>query len=194
MISEATAADYTTALLFALEAKSPGTGAHCNRVSKYALEIGRQMELSSAQLSNLKFGAMLHDVGKLRTPDHVLEKPGRLDPEELAAMRRHPTEGAGILHALGFSFDLVSIVHTHHESYDGSGYPCGLAGDDISIETRIISVADTYDAITCDRCYRKGAPNAIARHEIESWSGKQFDPDVVDAFLNCHTFKNLAAA
>jgi putative nucleotidyltransferase with HDIG domain len=194
MISKNTLADFTAALLVALEAKAGDTGSHARRVAEYSLEIGRQLGLSQPHLFALKFGALLHDVGKIRTPDAVLNKPGRLTPDEWTIMRQHPSDGAAMLRALRVPPEVWGVVAEHHENFDGSGYPNALAGTQISIEARIFAVADTYDAITRDRCYRKGAASAVARHEIASWSGRQFDPDVVAAFLECESFKNLASA
>lgn len=176
----------TQSLLMALSARNLETGGHVRRVCNFALELGRAMRLSTEQLFNLKFGSLLHDLGKLQTPDAVLCKPAPLTPEEWIVMRQHPTTGAHMLRALKFPEPVCLILEQHHERYDGKGYPHGLSGSQITIESRIFAVADAYDAITADRCYRPGAAPAVAFHEIASWSGKQFDPYVVEAFLDLH--------
>lgn len=186
----------TTALLLALSARNLETGGHAQRVSEIALDLGRAMGLQSEQLYALKFGSLLHDLGKIRTPDAVLCKPARLTPDEWEIMREHPATGANMLRALGFPEPVCLVLEQHHERYDGHGYPYRLRGDQIQIEARIFAVADTFDAITADRCYRPGAAPAVALHEIASWSERQFDPVVVDAFLQLHRpkrEKNLAA-
>jgi cyclic di-GMP phosphodiesterase len=186
--------DYTTALLVALEAKSDDTGRHAKRVAEIALTIGRAMKLSQGMLFDLKFGSLLHDVGKICTPDAILKKPGRLDPEEITIMRKHPTQGADMLRALGFTPEISRVVAEHHERFDGAGYPNQLTGEKISLAARIFAVADTYDAITRPRCYRAGAAPAVALHEIAEWSGRQFDPEIVATFLQLHGRQQIPAA
>ncbi len=173
----------TTALLIALSARNLETGDHCPRVNRLALLLGRALQLSGDELNALKFGSLLHDIGKLRTPDAILCKPAKLTDPQWEVMRRHPLDGGTMLRALDFPEPVCLIVEQHHESFDGSGYPFGLAGHQISLGARVFSVADTYDAITRDRCYRKGAASAVALHEISSWAGSQFDPKVVEALI-----------
>jgi putative nucleotidyltransferase with HDIG domain len=173
----------TTTLLVALSARNLETGGHAQRVSKIALDLARAMDLAEPQLKALKFGGLLHDVGKLTTPDSILCKPTGLTANEWAIMREHPSTGASMLRALDFPEPVWLIVEQHHERFDGEGYPYGLRGQQITLEARIFAVADTFDAITADRCYREGAAPAVALHEIASWAGQQFDPVVVEAFI-----------
>lgn len=171
------------ALLAALHAKHEETGGHVERVVRLALRLAREVGLAPERLRGLELGALLHDVGKLYVPDEILKKPARLTDPEKARMQGHPTSGAVILRRLtGFPEGAARVVAEHHEWWDGTGYPHGLRGEEIALEARIFSVADTFDAITCDRCYRKGASYGVARQEINDWSGRQFDPAVVQAF------------
>jgi len=176
----------TTTLLVALSARHPETALHSARVNLLSLDLGRALELPGDQLEALKFGSLLHDIGKLSTPDAVLNKPGRLDDQDWNAIRRHPFDGASLLRSLNFPETIASIVEQHHERHDGTGYPFALPWHMISTNASIVAVADTFDAITADRCYRPGAAPAVALHEIASWSGKQFNPTVVDAFVQLH--------
>jgi HD-GYP domain-containing protein (c-di-GMP phosphodiesterase class II) len=128
-------------------------------------------------------GALLHDVGKLGISVKVLDKPGRLEDEELQHVMQHPSIGGRILDPISAFADIMPIITDHHEKYDGTGYPNGLAGEEIHINARILAVADTYDAMTSDRPYRKGRPPEVAIEEICRQAGTQFDPKVVDAFL-----------
>lgn len=175
-----------TALLLALSARNLETGDHCPRVARLALELGRTLQLTGDDLYALHLGSLLHDIGKLQTPDAVLCKPDKLDADEWQIMRRHPTAGAAMLRAANFPEAACLVVEQHHERFDGQGYPFNLQRQQISLNARIFAVADTFDAITADRCYRAGAAPAVALHEIQSWSGKQFDPEIVDAFLALH--------
>lgn len=174
----------TTALLVALSARNLETGNHCPRVCRIALQLGRELQLSGDDLYNLKFGALLHDVGKMKTPDAVLCKPDRLTEDEWAIMRRHPFDGACMLRGLEFPEAVCLIVEQHHERWDGVGYPFGLTTTQIRSETRIFAVADAYDALTRDRVYRKGIDHHGALSEISAWSGIQFDPRVVETLSN----------
>jgi putative nucleotidyltransferase with HDIG domain len=176
----------TDALLIALAARNLETGNHCPRVSSLALRLGREVGLTGNELNDLKFGSLLHDVGKIKTPDTVLCKPAQLTPEEWKTMREHPVTGAHMLRKLEYPEAVCLIVEQHHERFDGQGYPFGLSGTEISLGARIFSIADTFDAIVSDRCYRTGQSPAVALHEISSWSGAQFDPDLVEAFVQTH--------
>lgn len=184
----------TTALLVALAVRNLETGDHCKRVTRLALQLGRAVRLTGDELNDLKFGSMLHDIGKLRTPDAVLCKPASLTPDEWTTMREHPLTGANMLRALGYSEAACLVVEQHHERVDGKGYPFGLVGNMISIGARIFAIADTYDAITADRVYRRGASSETALHEITSWSGRQFDSDLVEAFVKLHDPDNQKRA
>ena len=184
----------TTTLLLALSARNLETGDHCPRVNRLALQLGRALQLRADDLYALKFGSLLHDIGKLRTRDAVLCKPAKLNSDEWEEMRRHPVDGATILRSLNFPESICLIVEQHHEWIDGTGYPFGLKENEISFGARVFAVADTFDAITRDRCYRQGAAVAVALHEISSWSGTQFDPKVVDVLITLSRNHQLATA
>jgi putative nucleotidyltransferase with HDIG domain len=184
----------TTTLLVALSARHPETAHHSARVNLLSLQLGRALQLTSDELQALKFGSLLHDIGKLATPDAVLNKPGRLDAQEWEAIRRHPGAGAAILRSLHFPENIAAIVEQHHERHDGTGYPFALPWERISLYAQIVAVTDTYDAITRDRAYRRGECHEVALHEIATWSGKQFNPAIVDAFLQLHRPEHARAA
>ncbi len=167
----------------AIDAKSAWTAGHSERVTRLSLKIARQMGLSREQLEVLHRGALLHDVGKLGISMEILNKPGRLEAGELEHVQTHAPIGGRILEPISAFADIMPIVTEHHEKYDGTGYPRGLFGDKINLLARILSVADTYDAMTSKRPYRDGFSHAEAVEEICEESGKQFDPRVVEAFL-----------
>lgn len=172
-----------TALAAALDAREHETHAHCWRVREYALTLGRQMGISEPILEDIATGALLHDVGKIGVSDRILLKPEGLTEEEWVEMRKHPAIGYDILKGIKPLAAAREIVYSHHERYDGKGYPRGLAGDAIPVGARIFAVADTFDAITSDRPYRKKRGYEVARAEIVRCDGTQFDPKVVEAFL-----------
>jgi HD-GYP domain-containing protein (c-di-GMP phosphodiesterase class II) len=179
----------TIALGSAIEAKDAYTHGHTERVTKYALAIARQMEASNIYsfppkfFENLYIAGLLHDIGKIGVPESILTKKDRLTKEEYEIMKTHTTKGAEILSPLTGFEDCIAGVKYHHEHYDGSGYPEGLKGDAIPIVASIIAVADAFDAMTTDRSYRKGLPKDVAITEIQKFSGKQFHPKPVAAFL-----------
>jgi putative nucleotidyltransferase with HDIG domain len=181
----------TTSLLVALSARNLETGDHCPRVARLALSLGQLLDLPSRDLENLKLGALLHDIGKIRVPDAILCKPGRLTPAEWGTMKLHPADGGNMLRALNCPAPVVAIVEQHHEWYDGAGYPYGLAGDQICEEARIFAVADAYDALTRDRVYRRGVDHHSA---LAEWSGDQFDPAVVAALFRLSPTQQAGAA
>jgi HD-GYP domain-containing protein (c-di-GMP phosphodiesterase class II) len=146
--------------------------------------VAETMGLAEPDLTWIRRGAILHDVGKIGVPDAILKKPGKLDPEEWDEMRRHPEMGYRMLQHIRFLEPALDIVMSHQERYDGSGYPRGLVGDAIPLGARIFAVVDTFDAMTSDRPYRKALTIDDARNEIGEWSGRQFDPRVADAFLS----------
>jgi putative nucleotidyltransferase with HDIG domain len=170
------------ALARTIDASSPWTGGHSERVTELAMSLGRTMGLSSKDLQILKRGGLLHDVGKIGTPPGILEKPGRLDPEELKIMRDHVRVGVRILEPIPAFKEELLIVSQHHEWFDGSGYPAGLAGEGISLFGRIFAVADCFDALTSDRPYRKGMPRSKALEILQKESGTHFDPKMIAAF------------
>jgi diguanylate cyclase (GGDEF)-like protein/putative nucleotidyltransferase with HDIG domain len=169
-------------LALAVEAKdNMNTRGHIRRVQVYALGIGKSMGLNGVELEALQAGSLLHDIGKLAVPEHILTKPGKLTPEEFARMKVHPLVGAEIVEQMKFPYPVAPIVRAHHERWDGSGYPYGLKGEDIPLGARILSVADWLDAMVSDREYRKGIPIEEAMRQIVAGSGVSFDPAVVAA-------------
>jgi putative nucleotidyltransferase with HDIG domain len=171
------------ALAGALDLRDNETAGHSERVMAYAVEIAIEMGCSKKQLHTIARGAILHDIGKIGTPDSILMKPGPLTVEERAVMETHVGVGYRLLHRIAFLVDAAEIVLAHHERFDGTGYPQGLSGADIPLGARIFAVADSLDAMISDRPYRRALTFAAAREEIMRESGKQFDPDVVSAFL-----------
>ncbi|HVI10643.1 MAG TPA: HD domain-containing phosphohydrolase [Candidatus Binatia bacterium] len=166
----------------ALDLKDAETEGHSRRVTAFTMAIARHMGLPSDQVAMIARGAFLHDIGKMAIPDKILNKPGKLDPEEVVVMREHCYHGYQMLKKIPFLTEACDIVYSHQEHFDGSGYPRGLRGNDIPLGARIFSVADTLDAIISDRPYRPARSLDEARKEIEKWSGRQFDPEVVEAF------------
>lgn len=171
------------ALARTIDAKSPWTAGHSERVTELALKIGRVIGLPTKELDILHRGGLLHDIGKIGIPAIVLDKPGRLTEEEVLVMREHPRKGARILEPIAAYEEVVPIVLQHHEWFDGNGYPDGLAGEEISLGGRIFAVADVFDALSSDRPYRAGLGRAEAIERIKQGTGRQFDPKVVEAFL-----------
>lgn len=171
------------ALSAALDARDRETEGHSQRVTKWALAIGRQLNLSPDELTNLERGALLHDVGKIGISDNILRKAGPLTPAERQVMNQHPQLGYNMLRGIAFLQDALPVVLYHQEMYDGTGYPAGLQGERIPLGARIFAVADTYDAMTSVRPYRQPLSHAEALAEIERCRGSQFDPRVVDAFF-----------
>jgi putative nucleotidyltransferase with HDIG domain len=170
------------ALAESLEARDPYTSGHSSRVTGYAVRLARAMNVSETSLETLRYAGRLHDIGKLGITEAVLHKDDALSEDEWTLMREHPTKGAQIIQSLGFLERAKPIVRHHHEWWDGSGYPDGLKGEEIPFLTRILSVADGYDAMTSERPYRAALTPAEALAELETSSGIQFDPDVVRYF------------
>jgi putative two-component system response regulator len=168
------------ALAHAVEAKDPYTAGHARRVTGYALRIAEAT--GEIDLDRFRLAGNLHDVGKIGVPDAVLNKPARLDPEELRLVREHPGIGSRILSPFIDDPMVIGVVRWHHERWDGGGYPDGLRGSDIPLAARIIAVADTLDAMTSSRSYRAGLPWEVAVAEILRGAGTQFDPGVVTVF------------
>ncbi len=171
------------AICEALEEKDKYTIGHSRRVTRYALMLGRELGLSEPQLQKLHLAGLLHDIGKIGTPERILNKPGRLTDEEFVKIKEHPGQGADIIKNLKQLGEVVDWVRFHHERYDGNGYPGNLGGEEIPMGAAILAVADTYDAMTSDRSYRKGLPHQVAVAEIKKCTGSQFNPDVAAAFL-----------
>lgn len=163
----------------AIDAREHETGDHSVRVSRFAVILGNAYGMSGRPLVDLYCGALLHDIGKIGVPDGVLLKKGPLAFEEKEIMHRHPETGFKIISHIGYLSGAAEIVHTHHEHFDGSGYPQGLKGNDIPVGARVFSVADALDALTVARPYRKALTFEVAVAEIEKESGSVFDPSVV---------------
>ena len=170
------------ALTAALETRDQETHGHSERVVTYSLRLGREYGIDSQRIKALEFGSLLHDIGKIGVPDSILRKPAKLTDEEWVRMREHPLHGQQILRGIQFLEGAARVVAQHHEKWDGTGYPLGLRGEEIDLCARIFSVADAFDAMTSDRVYRKGKSYEAAAQELDDWSGRQFDPKVVEAF------------
>ncbi len=168
------------ALALAIEAKDDTTREHLSRVQVYATEIGKELKLTGPEMQALQAAAILHDIGKLAVPDYIISKPGKLTPEEFEKMKIHPVVGAEILESVQFPYPVAPIVRAHHEKWDGSGYPAGLAGETIPIGARIISAVDCLDALASDRQYRRAMPLEKALEIVVSESGRSFDPKIVE--------------
>jgi putative nucleotidyltransferase with HDIG domain len=173
-----------SALVAALDAREHETSDHSQRVVRYTLAMAERMGLSGEDLQNIARGALLHDIGKIGVPDGILLKPGPLTPPEWSEMRRHPEIGWQILRSISFLEVPAEIVLSHQERFDGAGYPRGLKGEAIHVGARIFAIADTLDAMTSDRPYRRASSYAEARAEIARCAGTQFDPRAVQAFLS----------
>jgi putative nucleotidyltransferase with HDIG domain len=168
------------ALALAIEAKDESTSEHLQRVRVYAVELGKELGLSEDEKAALKAAAMLHDIGKLAVPEHIIAKPGKLTPEEFEKMKIHPIVGAEILEQVNFPYPVVPIVRAHHEKWNGTGYPNGLAGEAIPIGARILAAVDCLDALASDRPYRRALPLDQAMGKVLSEAGTSFDPRVVE--------------
>ena len=167
----------------ALDLRDAETEGHSRRVTAYTTVLAREIGLSAEELRIIARGAFLHDIGKIATPDSVLLKPGRLTAPEMEQMREHCERGYEMVRKIPFLREASEIVFAHQESFDGSGYPRGLKGEEIPLGARIFAIADTLDAFTSDRPYRKGRSFTEAREEIARCAGKQFDPAIVEVFL-----------
>ncbi len=180
-----------TALARAIDAKSAWTAGHSERVTILALKMGSAIGLPAKSLAIMHRGGLLHDIGKIGTPLTVLDKPGELEPEEKQIMQDHVKIGVRILEPIPCFREALPMVAQHHEWFDGFGYPAGLAGENISLQARILTVADCYDAIVSDRPYRKGLPKRQALGILIQRSGTQFDPMVIDVFMRLSTAGQL---
>ena len=167
----------------ALEAKDPYTRGHSERVSRLGRRLAATLDLEAHGVEVVAQAGLLHDLGKIGVPEHVLRKPGRLDTGEWEQMKRHPLIGAGIVAPLEFFGAGALVIRHHHERVDGSGYPDGLRGDDIPIGARVVAVADVFDALTSDRPYRKAMTTAAALEQLGREAGRTLDEDVVAAFI-----------
>jgi HD-GYP domain-containing protein (c-di-GMP phosphodiesterase class II) len=179
-----TAVATMTALAEVVEAKDQTTRGHLDRTHRLGLRLVRRIDPTLARRPEVGYGFFLHDIGKVGIPESVLCKPGPLDDDEWVVMRAHPGIGGKIVEPIGFLADAVEIIRSHHERWDGSGYPRGLAGEDIPLAARIFAVVDSFDAMTSDRPYRQAMSEGYALDQIRDGAASQFDPDVVTAFLD----------
>lgn len=170
-------------LVAIIDAKDVNTCGHSERVTKTAIAIGKAMGIEGQEFDNLKYGALLHDIGKVGVEEYVLDKPGSLSETELDTIRNHPAFGANFISSIDYLKQVTPIVYSHHERWDGSGYPDGIKGEDIPLGARIIGVADSFDAMISERPYKKPLTKEEAVLEIKKCSGTQFDPEVVNIFL-----------
>ena len=177
----------TESVIFAMarwvEVKDPYTEGHLRRIAGYSERIASALGLSPAQVRTIRYAGILHDIGKIGVSEAILRKPGPLDPAEQAELRKHAEHGAAIVAPMRFAADVSPIIRAHHEHWDGLGYPRGLAGDQIPIGARIISVVDAWDAMTTDRPYRRSLGNEEALRRLNAGSGTQWDPQVVAMFI-----------
>lgn len=170
------------ALAAAIDARDTYTSGHSEQVTKYAVRMAEVMQKTETWIERLRYGALLHDVGKIGVPDSILLKPGQLTPEEFEKMKQHPVTGARIVETV--LDDVRDIIRHHHERYDGSGYPDGLRGEDIPLESRVIAVADAFDAMTSDRAYRKGMSVEQAIKILRAGRNEQWQGDIVDVLID----------
>jgi len=170
------------ALASAVEARDAYTGRHAERVAAYGLAIAEVYGMRLSDAPEIEFGFLLHDAGKVAVPDAILFKPGPLTQAERLVMQQHPVTGSEIVREIDFLGAARDVIRSHHERWDGSGYPDGLAGEQIPLSARVFAVADTLDALTTRRPYREASSIAEARAVIDAGAGKHFDPDVIVAF------------
>lgn len=177
------------AIMETVRLKDPETASHCVRVSRGSRLLAKAAGLNEADQKIAEFAGLFHDIGKIGVPDSILLKPGKLTAEEYAIMKDHPEMSVKILEpllAVEFFNKLIPGVRYHHERFDGHGYPEGVYGESIPLTARLILVADTYDAMTADRAYRKGLSTEVAYKELSDFAGRQFDPRLVKIFLEAH--------
>jgi putative two-component system response regulator len=179
------------ALINALDAREHETQRHSKRVSEYTLIIARELGVPERDLVDIDRGSLLHDIGKIGISDNILLKPAKLTEEEWVEIRKHPGIGYHILKGIDFLEEAANLVLQHHERFDGTGYPQGLAGENILLGARVFAVVDTFDAMTSDRPYRKALSYQTARDEIARFSGRQFGPGIAQVFLNIPEWKWL---
>ncbi|MEX2415846.1 MAG: HD-GYP domain-containing protein [Paenibacillaceae bacterium] len=175
--------DIMNTLVKVVEAKDPYTAGHVWRVSQYARMIAEKLQWDKQRLSWIEAGAMLHDLGKVGIGDAILNKEGGLSDEEFVEIRKHPVIGVHLIETSAFLSEYEHCIRSHHERYDGKGYPQGLVGEQIPLEGRIIAIADTFDALTSQRPYRKAMSSEEAIRIIQEQAGSQFDPSIVDVFI-----------
>ncbi len=178
---------FIRSMLKALKYKDDYTYGHSLRVAYYCLALGREKNLSNEGLYKLEVAALFHDIGKIGIPDQVLNKPARLNEDEFLTMKKHPELSAKILEGFHMFDDVAEFAKLHHERFDGRGYPLGIKGENIPLFSRIILIADTFDAMTSTRPYRQGLSYQVAFDELNEFSGTQFDPELVKLFISAMT-------
>src|SRR3989475_11181827 len=174
------------ALALAIEAKDQTTHVPLQRVRVYGVEVAKELKVDREGMEALQAAALLHDIGKLAIPEHIISKPGRLTPEEFEKMKIHPLVGAEILERVRFPYPVVPIVRAHHEKWNGSGYPLGLKYEEIPMGARILSAVDFLDAMASDRPYRRALPMHEVFQRLAAESGQSFDPQVVEVLEKRH--------
>jgi len=170
-------------LAAAIDAKDPYTRGHSERVARYSIGIGKNLNLPEKEMRNLRISALLHDVGKIGIDDRILRKPGALSDDEFEVMKGHPAKGAAIMSGVAQLIDIIPGMKYHHEKWSGGGYPDGIEGDEIPMQARIVAIADTFDAMTTNRPYQKAMEINYVVEKIKSFAGTRFDPKVVEAFV-----------
>jgi len=170
-------------LAASLDLRNHSVQSHSTQVARYATDIARRLNLPEGRIEQIRKAALLHDIGKLAVPDHILNKSAPLSAEEYASIQQHPAIGAALLERFSSFRCLTAVVLHHHEHYDGTGYPAGLAGADIPLEARIVGLADAVEAMASQRPYHPPMPAAAIKNELRRCSGTQFDPHIVDAFF-----------
>jgi len=172
------------ALAAAVEAKDPNTGGHLQRMASYAVQLGQALGLNSHELTLLRYGGILHDIGKVAVSESILSKPAPLSDAEWTALRQHPVIGQKICAPLRFGPEIGPVILHHHERWDGEGYVAGISGDAIPLLARVISVVDAFDAMTSDRPYRSSLPMEVVVKELQEGAGSQWDPAIIAPFLD----------
>ncbi|HZD68549.1 MAG TPA: HD domain-containing phosphohydrolase [Actinomycetes bacterium] len=181
-------------LAFVVEVKDPSTHSHLERTHEYATVLARLVDAGLADDRGLRYGFLLHDVGKIGVPEAILHKPGPLDEEEWGIMRAHPEIGVQMVAGIKSFGGAVEVIRSHHERWDGRGYPSGLRGERIPLSARIFSVCDAFDAMTSDRPYRRALPFGQAVEEVIAGAGGQFDPVIVEAFVSIENLEEIHAS
>jgi len=181
--------DSVKVLAEAIDAKDPYTRGHSDRVRRMSLRIGASLGFTEEKMEILEYGALLHDIGKIGIKDEILHKPGTLTPEEFESIQEHPLIGVKIVEGIEFFKDKIPMIRSHHEHFDGKGYPEGLVGEAIPLEARIIAIPDAFDAMASLRPHRRAMPLEGILLEMETCKGKQFDPNILEIFLNEKIYK-----
>ena len=182
----------TRSLAQTIELKDPYTRGHCDRVAEFALLLAKEMHLSGEMQKGIVYGSWLHDCGKIGVPEAILNSPERLSEQEWLTIKQHPGWGAEVARQAELSPIVINIIQFHHERWDGAGYPSGVAGSDIPLEARIVTIADVFDAMTSDRPYRKALSQAESRRIMTDIAGTMLDPEITELFLSLPIEKEFA--